>query len=151
MLNALKSASENPILLSAGKTAILLGILYFIDNFWWSAALFIAAIFYFYWRKPASNISLLYSFFVFLAIVLISRWLITQNWFFKMTLILAGLSFFIISGLKNLLFLKRSLLYHVLNNFLFLLAFLIFFFLANPDFFWLKYLTVTAAAYCLFK
>ena len=162
MLNALKSASKNPILQSAGKTAVLLSVIFFIDNFWWSAALFILFAFYFYRRGVTGDISLSHSFFVFLGIVLVSRWFIpleaplltgfiVQNWFFGMIIILSGLSFFIILGLKNLLFLKRSLFYHFLNNFLFLSAFLIFFFLANPDFFWLKYLAIIAAMYCLFK
>ena len=151
MLNALKSASKNLILQSAGKTAVLLAILFLIDNFWWSAALFMAAAFYFYWHGAASDIKLLRSFFIFLGIVIISRWLIVQNLFFGIVLVLASLSFFVILGIKNFLFLKRSLFYRILNNFLFLLAFLTFFFLANPDFFWLKYLAVAAAMYCLFK
>lgn len=151
MLNALKSASKNLALQSAGKTAILLSVIFLVDNFWWSAALFAITAFYFFWRGVASDISLWHSFFVFLAVVLISRWLIVQNGFFTIIIILAGLLFFVILGIKNLLFLKRSLFYHFLNNFLFLLSFFIFFLLANPDFFWLKYLAVILAVYFLFK
>ena len=151
MLNALKSASKNPVLRLAGKTAILLSVIFFVNNFWWSAALFVLFAFYFYRRGATGDINLLYSFFVFLGIIIISRWFIVQTWFFGIIIILSGLSFFVILGLKNLLFLKRSLFHHFLNNFLFLLAFLIFFFLDNPDFFWLKYLAIIAAMYCLFK
>lgn len=151
MLNALKSASKNPTLRLAAKTAIVLATLFFVGNFWWSAVLFLAVSFYFYRRGGTSDISLLYSFAVFLAIILISRWLLAQNWFFGLSIILASLSFFLMLGFKNLLFLKRAFFYNILNNLLFLLAFLMFFFLANQDFFWLRYLAVTAAGYFLFK
>src|SRR3989344_6134253 len=90
MLNALKSASKNPILQSAGKTAVLLSVIFFIDNFWWSAALFVLFAFYFYRRGATGDISLSHSFFVFLWVVLISRWFIVQNWFFWIIISLSG-------------------------------------------------------------
>lgn len=117
---------------------------------------FLAVAFYFYFQSslnvrqfPASFLVLiiLSLLFVFNPLILGSQSSILASFFF-------GFLFFLLLGIKNLIFIKREPLYYLLNGFLLLTVFVFFFslnYFYQPFWFLVKSLAVFSATFFLFK
>jgi hypothetical protein len=154
MLKKLKSALKSPkgsILALALKAAVFSGLLYFVNGQWLIAIVFLAAALYFYLRPSFNADKFLASFIILLTISLITinKLLITHYSF--LTSLLLGFLFFILLGIKNLIFIKRESLYHFLNNLLLLIIFILFFRSSPYHLFFIKYLLLFFAIGLLSK
>ena len=148
MLKKLSSVIKNPALRSAFKAAVAALLLWSANSHWSLAILFIATVFYFYFRSGGFNY--FSSFLVLLLSVLfISYW--SPPLFWLITSAVFGILFFLLLSVKNLVFVNRRIIYHFLNNFLFATVFLDFFLADKSQLFFVKYLLVFGAIFLLFK
>ncbi len=155
MLKKLNSASKNPALQSALRAIIFSLILAAVYNSrsFWLFFLFIVAALYFYFNPLFEAKKYFSSFLIFLIVALLAVShlpAIAGKWnFFAAALF--GLFFFILLGVKNLIFINRLLIYEFVNNFIFLSLFITFFLFDKSNWFFLKYLIVFAAIFLLFR
>ncbi len=115
--------------LSYGVRAVIFSVFLALINTYWPllAIIFILIAFYFYLRPSLNTAQFFSSFLVLLVISLLiitylpianSYWLIIFAVFF-------GFLFYFILGIKNLIFVNRQNVYHILNSFLFLHIFIV--------------------------
>jgi len=155
MLKKLNSASKNPALQSAFKALIFSLILTAFYNYrsFWSFFFFIAIAFYFYFNPFFEAKRYFSSFLIFLIIALLAAGhlpITAGKWnFFTATLF--GLFFFLFLGIKNLVFINRSLIYEFVNNFLFFSLFIIFFLFDKSNWFFIKYSGAFLVIFLLFR
>lgn len=112
---------------------------------------FLAAALYFYFRPSFNADKFLASFLVLLVVSLLIRWSIVNNQWSIVIVIFLGFLFFILLGIKNLIFIKRESLYHFLNNLLLLIIFILFFRSSPYHLFFIKYLLLIFAIGLLSK
>lgn len=74
---------------------------------------------------------------------------LTQSFWFAFLVIALGILFGLIIGIKNLTFIKREPVYYLLNGFLLLLVFVIFFASLKTELFFIKYLLAGLAVFFL--
>ena len=150
MLKKLKSALKNPTLQSLLKAGII-GILLFFGPLGWLGKIgFVALVGYFFLPIGQFWASLA----VFLAVSLMaSQWSFGSLGFlgFGAFSLFFALIFFLMLGIKNLIFINRNPYYHFLNNALFLLVFLVFFTENKFSFISVGHLAVFGACFLLFK
>lgn len=156
MLKKLKSASKSLALQSLNKfkvpaffgAAVFILILLWMDkNFsFFPVVIYLGVAFYFYFRPVFDN-RFLYSF---LVILLVPFFVIDSPFFLFYSLFL-GFLFFLLLGIKNLVFINRHQIYQFLNNFLFFLAFIIFFSSDKSQLFFSKYLILFLLSFFIFK
>ena len=157
MLKKLKSVlktHKGSLLALACKAAIFSGLLYFSDNYWLAMAGFLAAALYFYFQSLLNIRQFLASFLVLLVISLIvmsklpiADYQLPIAGFF-------GFLFFLLLGIKNLIFINRQPLYHFLSGLLLLTIFICFFVIGNKAsslIFIFKYLAAFSAVFLLLK
>lgn len=145
----------------AFKSAVISGLLLMwgIGYYWLWLFLALALVFYFYLRPFFNTRQFLTSFFVFLAIAIISledfaslrqiRFVEENLWVLVSIFVLFWLIFFLILGIKNLAFINRHLLYYFLSGILFFLTFSLFFKSDKSILFLSKYLILGLAIYFL--
>ena len=150
MLKKLSSVIKNPALRSAFKAAIAALLLWSANSHWSLAVLFVATVFYFYFRSGGLRPSYFFSFSVLLLSVLF-----VNHWSSPLSSLIVsavfGVLFFLLLSIKNLVFVNRRAIYHFLNNFLFAAGFLNFFLADKSQLFFVKYLLVFGAIFLLFK
>ena len=154
MLKKLKSALKSPkgsILALALKAAVFSGLLYFVNSQWSMVIVFLAVAFYFYFQPSLNTDKFLASFIILLAtsLIAINKLLITHYSF--LISLFFGFLFFLLLGIKNLIFIKRESYFYLLNGILFLAIFILFFWPAQPHWFFVKYLLVFFAIGLLFR
>lgn len=155
MLKKLNLVSKNPALQSALRALIFsltLAIAYNNRSFW-TFFLFIAAALYFYFNPLFEAKKYFSSFLIFLVVALLAvSHLPTAagKWNF-LAAALFGLFFFILLGVKNLVFINRLLIYELVNNFLFFSLFMTFFLFDKSNWFFLKYAAIFLAIFALFR
>lgn len=111
--------------------------------------LFLSVSFYFYWRPVFSSSQFFGSFLILLIVSFLAvkfLWLDIAG--IASILGLAAL-FYMLLGIKNLIFVNRSALYYLLISILLFLAFFFFFMADKSQFFLIKYLSVGLAAFFL--
>ena len=151
MQNALKSVLKNPALQLALEAVILSFLLYWSFFSWLAFIAFIFAVFYFYFSPSFSWQEYLSSFLILFVSSLALRPLIPAEswWGIAFYAGFFGL-FFILLGVKNLVFINRQLLYHFFNNTLFFLVFLVFFLTNKSELFLLKYFLTFFVIFIIF-
>lgn len=133
------------------KAVAFSSFLYLAAQNWFFLLLFALAVFYFYFRPLFNPRKLLWSFLILFLIsisVLRNEFLAENSWFLFLVIIL-GILFGLILGIKNLIFIKREPLYYVLNGFLFLISFILFFASGKSELFLVKYLLLGLTAFLL--
>ncbi|PIV31715.1 hypothetical protein COS33_01745 [Candidatus Wolfebacteria bacterium CG02_land_8_20_14_3_00_37_12] len=155
MLKKLKSVSKNPVLQSAFRALIFFLILAAVYNSrtFWSFFLFIAVALYFYFNPFFEAKKYFSSFLILLIIALLAinhLPTVAGKWNFFAAALL-GLFFFILLGVKNLVFINRLLIYEFVNNFLFFSLFITFFLFDKSSWFFLKYAAIFLAFFALFR
>lgn len=140
-------------LLLALKAAAFAVLFYFAGSSDFFLLLFILASSYFYYRNYWNAKHFLASFVVLLAICLIALWRLGgQNALLSTILaVFFGVVFFMLLGIKNMIFSHRTLPYYFLNTFLFAAALLAFFSADKSSSFVLEYLGLGAASFLLFR
>ena len=119
----------------------------------WSFFFFIAVALYFYFNPFFEAKKYFSSFLIFLVIALLTANylpVIAGKWNF-FTAVLFGLLFFLFLGIKNLVFINRSLIYEFVNNFLFFSLFIIFFLFNKSNWFFIEYSAAFLAIFLLFR
>ena len=156
MLKKLKSLSKNhkgSLLTLAFKALIFSGLLYFSSAVSrWFLVIFLSAAFYFYFRSFLNSRRFLASFLV-VIVVAVSSLSFIPHFSFLISLF-SGFLFFLILGVKDLIFIHRQPLYYFLNGLLLLAVFICFFAIwgvVNPLIFALKYLTAFSTVFLLLK
>jgi len=122
------------------------------QSHWPLALLFILAALYFYFR-PSLNVGQFFASFLVLittATLIMSLRGGAEAIFIPLSLFL-GFLFFLLLGIKNLIFVKREPFYYLLNGLLLLVIFILFFWSAQSHLFFVKYLLVFFAIAFLFK
>lgn len=157
MLEKLSSVLKIPVLQLAPKAVVFAVVLYWfgINGGFFAGLLVIltASLFYF---SIINSKQLIYSFlilliFIFIVFSQIQSYFPSQKIIILLASVFFGFIFFLILGIKNLIFINRDLAYQFVNGFLFLPLFLAFFSAAKSDYFLLKYLAVFSAIFFLFK
>jgi len=111
---------------------------------------FLAAAFYFYLRPFLNVGQFIYSFLILLAVSFLvvlsiqSQWLLAVSLFF-------GCLFFLLLGIKNLIFIRRQPAYILFNGFLFLTVAILFFRSDVSPLFFIKYPALFLACFLLLK
>lgn len=138
------------------KAVIFSGLLYLsiVYSLWFMVALWAFAL-YFYFRSFFNIHQYLASFLILLVASLLVANLssVVGRWSLVVGLFLA-LLFFLLLGIKNLIFIRREPLYYLLNSLLFLTVFIYFFSSNNfdqPFWFLIKSLAIFSATFFLFK
>lgn len=133
------------------KAAIFSALLLLAGSHWWWVILFIPASFYFYFRPSLNSGQFILSFLVLLitSLFFINSSLITH--YPLLITLFFGFLFFLLLGVKNLIFVKRQLFYDVFESLLFLTIFTSFFRAENASLFFGKYLLVFFAVAFLLK
>ncbi len=141
--------------LSYGVRAVIFSVLLALINTYWPllAIIFILIAFYFYLR-PSLNTAQFFS--SFLAPLVISLLIITylpiaNSYWLIIFAVFFGFLFYFILGIKNLIFVNRQNIYHILNSFLFLTIFILFFNTDKSVFFVFKYLLTGLGIFFLFR
>ncbi len=155
MLKKLNSVLKNPALQSAFKALIFSLILTAVYNSrgFWPIFLFIVAALYFYFhplfeaKKNFSSFLIL----LFVALLAASHLPVAAGKWNFFAAALFGLFFFILLGVKNLVFINRLVIYEFVNNFLFFSLFIVFFLFDKADWFFLKYAIIFLAIFALFR
>lgn len=132
MLRKLNSALKTPLLRLAFKALIFSGLLTWAglgEKRFFPVLVFILAAVFIYFLHILNWRQLFASFFVFLVLSMVFVFYFAPliSHFSFLIPIIFGFVFFLILGIKNLIFIERSAFYHLLNNLLFFLAFLFFF------------------------
>lgn len=132
--------------LKSPQSALLLKAAIFVISFWlfktWEPHLlplliFLAVSVYLYFRSPAQSLNYLISFLVLLFLAF--RYSLDPRDYPGFLLVLAmGFLFYLLLGLKNLLFIYRSRWHHLLILFLNYLTFIVFFLSDRSNYFFLK-------------
>lgn len=159
MLRKLNLASKAPLLRLAFKALIFFGLLAWAglgEKSFFPVLVFVLAAVFIYFLPVLNWRRLFASFFILLilslAFILYSAPLISH--FSLLIAVIFGFVFFLILGIKNLIFVERSAFYYLLNNLLFFLAFLFFFSqwsLVDGPWFIVRYLSMFAVVFFLKK
>jgi len=133
------------------KAAVFSGLLYFVNSQWSIVIVFLAAAFYFYFRPSLNADKFLASFLVLLVASLLIIWSIVNSHWSLVIIVCLGFLFFLLLGIKNLIFIKREPFYFLLNGLSLLAIFILFFFSDKSHLFFVKYLLAFFAIAFLFK
>ena len=138
------------LVLKAAAYSVLLA-LSTINWFW--VFVFIAGAFYFYRRESLNAKYFAGSFLILVSVSLLALFnVFSQNsWLYVVSAIFFGILFFILLGVKNLIFVNRILPYYFLNSLLFGAVLILFFAGDKSSIFAFKYLTAGAAFFFLFR
>ncbi|MBI3638680.1 hypothetical protein HY227_02990 [Candidatus Wolfebacteria bacterium] len=135
------------------KAVVFGALLIWSRDSWLGFFVFAGAACYFYFRKSfnakkfsASFLALVLGSFLSVKILPLGE----SGWLFSAAVFWSAM-FFILLGIKNMVFIRRQPIYFFLNSFLFAGAFILFFIEKKSDFFALNYLLLGVAAYALFK
>ncbi|MFA5098684.1 MAG: hypothetical protein WC461_00495 [Candidatus Paceibacterota bacterium] len=156
MLKKLKSAFWNlrGSILPLALKSVGLGILLFFalaTGEWFYIAAFVLAGCYFYFFPGVNSRQFLASFLVILLFPAFLREFLDSGWFLAVSLAYTAI-FFVLLGLKNLIFINRRPIYHFLNGVLVLAIFSLFFWSDRSGIlFFVKYLAAFSAFLYLFK
>ena len=104
-----------------------------------------------YSRPLFENYSTFYAFLVLLPAAILGMRILERSILFWPGILLFSFIFYLLVGIKNLLFIKRSRLYYVAALLLFYAVFIEFFLVDKSDWFLLKYGAVILAAFLLFR
>ena len=131
---------------------LVFGILLWVSAYhWFIFLLFILGAVYFYFNPILNSKDLLVGFLV----ILFTSLILTVRLSMPIYRFAAVLSFsflwVLLLGIKNLIFINRQKIYYLLNSFLLLSIFLIFFYADKSRFFTLKYLAAGAAVFFLLE
>ncbi|MEK7555421.1 MAG: hypothetical protein AAB516_01215, partial [Patescibacteria group bacterium] len=106
---------------------------------------------YFYWRPVFLCRQFLVSFFVLLIVSFLAIKFLNFGIAGIASILLLAVLFYLLLGIKNLIFVNRSSLYYLLSNILFFLMFFFFFLIDKSQFFLIKYLSVGLGTFFLSK
>ncbi len=153
MLEILKSVlKKNPrgsLLLLAVK-GLVFGILFWAASYnWFVFLLFLLGAVYFYLNPIINSKELLAGFLILLTISLILIGRLPISGYRISAALFFGFLWFLLLGIKNLIFINRQKLYYLLNSFLLLLVFMVFFYSDKSKFFTLKYLAAGTVIFML--
>ena len=131
------------------KAALFSFLLFLANSHWLFILLFILVVSYLYFRPSLNASQFLFCFLVLvgaslLAVNLLGNWLMAVSLFF-------GFLFFLLLGVKNLIFVNRQPLYYIFNSFLLLVIFIYFFWAENFRLFFIRYLLLFFAVAFLFR
>ena len=136
---------------SALKAAIF-GLFVFLAAAGWPlTVIFIVAAAYFYFQPFSKTRPMLSSFLILLVVSLLFVFYpFNEQWPLRLAVVLIlSFLFFLLLGIKNLIFVHRQPLYHLFNNSLMFLVFVAFFLSDKSNFFALKYLLAGLAIFLL--
>ncbi len=131
------------------KAVIFSGLLYFVNGQWSMVIVFLAVALYLYFRPSLNSSQFILSFLVLLATSLLTVNLIPHSSF--LIPLFFGFLFFLLLGVKNLIFVNRQPFYYLFNGLLLLIIFTSFFWSGNSQLFFIKYLSVFFAIVFLSK
>lgn len=149
MPRKLKSALRNPVLQLAFKAAVFAGLLYLAPSHWLLLIVFLSTASYFYFSLWQNSRRFLVSFLALLILSLTAFRYVDVSLYRYVVSGFFGILFFFLLGVKNLVFVRRQHIYSAVNNFLFLIVFLNFFF--SQQLFFLKYVLVFLALLLIFR
>jgi hypothetical protein len=132
------------------KAAIFSIILSMVNSHWSLVVVFILVSFYLYFRPSLNSSQFILSFLVLLATSLLIVLLVNGQWSLVISLFF-GFLFFLLLGVKNLIFVNRQPFYYLFNGLLLLVIFISFFWAENSRLFFIKYLSVFFAIAFLFR
>ena len=138
----------SPLALKAAIFGVLL--LLGIGN-WLFAVVFILVSFYLYFRPSLNGSQFILSFLVLLAtslLIIKSSFIVYGSLFI---VVFFGFLFFLLLGVKNLIFINRQPFYYLFNGLLLLVIFISFFWSGNSQLFFIKYLLIFFAIAFLFR
>ena len=138
----------SPLALKAAIFGVLL--LLGIGN-WLFAVVFILVSFYLYFRPSLNGSQFILSFLVLLAtslLIIKSSFIVYGSLFI---VVFFGFLFFLLLGVKNLIFINRQPFYYLFNGLLLLVIFISFFWSRNSQLFFIKYLLIFFAIAFLFR
>lgn len=147
MLKKLNLVLRSPASQSISKSLIASVLLAWLGDNWLITVVFVGLSAYFYFRPVFNSSYFFYSFLVLLAVFLT----FIDYWSVYWAVAVFGIMFFLLLGVKNLIFINRSLFYNFLNNFLLLAVFFLFFLSDQSQFFLIKYLAVFLAVFFLWR
>ena len=156
MLKKLKSVLESPrglLSLLVLKAILFLVLLVFLGrNSIWLAGFFLIVL-YLYFRDSLNVEDFLSSFLILLSGSLIAIRIPAQDnfWFAVGVATFFAILFFVLMGIKNLIFIHRTVPYYFLNSLLFSVVFILFFYFDKSNFFAFKYLLSGLAILFLFR
>lgn len=133
------------------KAAIFSALLLLAISNWLFAVVFILVSFYLYFRPSLNGSQFILSFLVLLAtslLVIKSSFIVYGSLFI---VVFFGFLFFLLLGIKNLIFVNRQPFYYLFNGLLLLVVFISFFWAGNSHLFFIKYLSVFFAIAFLFR
>ncbi len=131
------------------KAAVFSGLLYLSIVHRSLSIVFVLAAFYFYLQPLLNATQFLASFLILLTVSFLSS-LVIGHWSFVISLFF-GLLFFLLLGIKNLIFVRREPLYLLLNGLLFLTIFILFFWSDISRLFFVKYLALFSGLVLLLR
>ncbi len=112
-------------------------LLFLASNNWFMVIILVLAAFYFYFRPSLNGGKFILSFLVLLAVsFLVVRYLDNIS---MVASLFFGSIFFLLLGVKNLIFVHRQHIYYFFNGFLFLTIFILFFLSGSFGLFFVKY------------
>jgi len=123
------------------KAAIFSALLLLAVSNWLFAVVFVLVSFYLYFRPSLNGSQFILSFLVLLATSLLIVLLVNGQWSLVISLFF-GFLFFLLLGVKNLIFVNRQPFYYLFNGLLLLVIFIFFFWAGNSHLFFIKYLSV---------
>jgi len=123
------------------KAAIFSALLLLAVSNWLFAVVFVLVSFYLYFRPSLNGSQFILSFLVLLATSLLIVLLVNGQWSLVISLFF-GFLFFLLLGVKNLIFVNRQPFYYLFNGLLLLVIFTFFFWAGNSHLFFIKYLSV---------
>ncbi|MDP3015318.1 MAG: hypothetical protein Q8N28_02815 [bacterium] len=158
MLKKLKSVLETPkglLLILALKATVFSVLLYLVNSQWSIVIVFLTVSFYFYFRSFFNTRQFLVSFLTLLAasLLAVNLSIVNSQWSIVIVIFFSFL-FFLLLGIKDLIFIRREPLYYLLNSLLLLTVFVYFFSFNNfeqPFWFLVKSSAAFSATFFLFK
>ncbi len=124
-------------------------LLFLASNHWFMVIILVLVAFYFYFRPSLNGGKFILSFLVLLAVSFLAvRYLDNIS---MVASLFFGSIFFLLLGVKNLIFVHRQHIYYFFNGFLFLAIFVLFFLSGNSGMFFIKYFLVFLAVAFLSK
>lgn len=156
MLKKLKSAlkSHKDQFLPLTLKAIIFSLLLLgASSSWLIATLFVLAAIFFYFKPFLNNRQFFSSFFILLAgsLFLTDEWSVLNGQWLLLISFGFGCLFFLLLGVKNLIFINRQGAYYFLNSLLLLTVFIFFFNLGGPRLFSFNYLIIFLAILFLLR
>ena len=138
----------SPLALKAAIFGVLL--LLAISN-WLFAVVFIMVALYLYFRPSLNGSQFILSFLVLLIVSFVLIFNPILQFPNSLIAVFFGFLFFLLLGVKNLIFVNRQPFYYLFNGLLLLVIFIFFFWTGNSHLFFIKYLSVFFAVAFLFR